>query len=61
MTPMENSKTIQSVARAMAILECVAAADSNAALGQISSELALNKSTVHARMKLRCRIFPGCL
>ncbi len=44
---MENSKTIQSVARAMAILECVAAADSNAALGQISSELALNKSTVH--------------
>lgn len=44
---MENSKTIQSVVRAMAILECVAAADSNAALGQISSELALNKSTVH--------------
>lgn len=31
----------------MSILECVAAADSNAALGQISSELGLNRSTVH--------------
>ncbi len=44
---MEKIKTIQSVARAVAILECVAAAGSNAALGQISSELGLNKSTVH--------------
>lgn len=43
----DTIKTIQSVARAMSILECVAAAGSNAALGQISSELELNKSTVH--------------
>ena len=38
---------IQSVTRAIAILECVAASGSNASLGQISSELELNKSTVH--------------
>ncbi len=44
---MEAAKTIQCVVRAMSILERVAAANSNAALGQISSELGLNKSTVH--------------
>ena len=47
MEAMEKIKIIQSVARAVSILECVASADSNAALGQISSELGLNKSTVH--------------
>lgn len=40
-------KTIQSVDRAISILEFVASADSNAALGQISAALGLNKSTTH--------------
>lgn len=44
---MEKIKTIQSVARAVAILECVAAAAAMRLWGRSSSELGLNKSTVH--------------
>ena len=44
---MDNQKNIQSVARALAILEQVAQQENGTALGQISSALGLNKSTVH--------------
>lgn len=44
---MDNQKNIQSVARALAILDQVAQQENGAALGQISSALGLNKSTVH--------------
>lgn len=47
MSPQKTGKTIQSVQRAVDIINCFRDMNTALSLGQISSQLTLNKSTVH--------------